>query len=104
MEFSSRFAMLGSVVVSGWLAGIPLAHATEAAYRCADGTVLTATFTTRSGKGAVALATGRTRTTLPQVLSADGGRYAQGSTEFWIKGREASFTDGGKATTCRTSN
>ena len=28
-----------------------------------------------------------TEMTLPQALSADGGRYPQGAIEFWIKGK-----------------
>lgn len=39
---------------------------------------------------------------LPQVLSADGGRYAEGDVEFWIKGNGATLTRNGKTETCRT--
>jgi membrane-bound inhibitor of C-type lysozyme len=41
-----------------------------------------------------------TGTTLPQALSADGGRYVQGDVEFWIKGKGATLTRGGRSTTC----
>ncbi|WP_114188474.1 MliC family protein [Microvirga aerophila] len=43
-------------------------------------------------------------TTLPQAISADGGRYTQGDVEFWIKGDGATLTRAGKSTTCRTGS
>jgi membrane-bound inhibitor of C-type lysozyme len=42
--------------------------------------------------------------TLPQALSADGGRYTEGDIEFWIKGKGATLTRAGKSTTCRTGD
>ena len=39
---------------------------------------------------------------LPQVLSADCGRYAEGEVEFWIKGRGATFTRQGRAIGCKS--
>jgi membrane-bound inhibitor of C-type lysozyme len=39
---------------------------------------------------------------LPQALSADGGRYAGGDMEFWIKGNMARLTRAGAATDCTT--
>jgi membrane-bound inhibitor of C-type lysozyme len=39
---------------------------------------------------------------LPQVLSADGGRYANDGVEFWIKGRDATLTRDGRRQTCST--
>ena len=36
-----------------------------------------------------------TETTLPQALSADGGRYTPGDVEFWIKGNGATLTRAG---------
>lgn len=72
-------------------------------YSCEDGTKLQAMFETpTSGPGSVHLvdsATGRQHD-LPQVLSADGGRYADGNVEFWIKGRQATFSVDGVTTTC----
>ena len=62
----------------------------------------TATFTP-PGKtdGAVRLAfpDGR-KITLPQVISADGGRYASGETEFWIRGLGGQLTTGRTMTNC----
>ena len=39
---------------------------------------------------------------LPQVLSADGGRYADADIEFWIKGQTATLTMKGVKETCST--
>ncbi len=67
------------------------ASATPTVYRCADGTVVRAAFSSPEPAGSVRLTFARqARTvTLPRVLSADGGRYADGSVEFWIKGNAA---------------
>jgi membrane-bound inhibitor of C-type lysozyme len=75
-------------------------------YTCADGTKLQATFSPpNASMGSVRLVyTGSsTEMVLPQAVSASGGRYANGDVEFWIKGRDATLTRAGKATTCRTS-
>ena len=80
------------------------AHAAEARYRCSGGEKLIARFSPPgSPKGEVALTfdTGR-ELTLPQVMSADGGRYANGDIEFWIKGRSATLTMNGVKKTCAT--
>jgi membrane-bound inhibitor of C-type lysozyme len=76
-------------------------------YTCADGTKLQATFSppsTSMGSVKFVYAGSSTETTLPQALSADGGRYMQGDVEFWIKGEGATLTRAGKSTTCRTSS
>ena len=69
------------------------ALATDARYICSDGSKLTANFSPPdAAKGSVALtfATGR-ELKLPQVTSADGGRYADADIEIWIKGRTATL-------------
>jgi membrane-bound inhibitor of C-type lysozyme len=78
--------------------------ATEAAYRCTDGTAVRAVFSTPGPEGSVRLMfAGQGRpVTLPQALSADGGRYADGNTEFWIKGKTARLTRSGATTDCKT--
>lgn len=80
------------------------ASATEAAYRCADGTSVRAVFSPPGPVGSVRLmfAGNKQAVTLPQVLSADGGRYAEGNTEFWIKGNTARLTRAGAETQCKT--
>jgi membrane-bound inhibitor of C-type lysozyme len=78
--------------------------ATEATYRCSDGTVMHAVFRGLGKTGSVQLTfPGQGRpVTLPQALSADGGRYSRGKTQFWIKGNTASFTRQGATAECRT--
>jgi membrane-bound inhibitor of C-type lysozyme len=76
-------------------------------YTCMDGTKLQATFSppsTSMGSVKLVYAGSSTEMTLPQVISADGGRYTQGNVEFWIKGEGATLTRAGKSTTCRTSS
>jgi len=74
-------------------------------YTCADGTKLQATFSppsTATGSVKLVYAGSSTETTLPQAVSADGGRYVRGDVEFWIKGNGATLTRAGQSTTCRT--
>jgi membrane-bound inhibitor of C-type lysozyme len=80
------------------------ALAAEAHYHCTDGTVLNAVFSTPGQAGSVQLTFARKAKSiaLPQVLSADGGRYADGGMEFWIKGKTARLTRAGTATDCVT--
>jgi membrane-bound inhibitor of C-type lysozyme len=40
---------------------------------------------------------------LPQRRSADGGRYARGGIQLWIKGRSAMLTRQSKTTNCETN-
>jgi membrane-bound inhibitor of C-type lysozyme len=98
-RLSVALVMLAAVT-SGTLAADATAN-----YVCEDATRLRATFhTSNDGPGSVDLqflASGE-RVSLPQVLSADGGRYAAGPSEFWIKGRRATLKRGNKTTTCET--
>ncbi len=74
-------------------------------YLCDDKTSLAAAFDTpKDGPGSVQIvfAGSSERIVLPQVLSADGGRYAAGDIEFWIKGSAARLTRAGKATSCKS--
>ena len=93
--------MLACLVVFGPACS---AVAAEATYRCADGTSVRATFSAPAPTGSVHLAfAGKRRPiTLPQVPSADGGRYASGDMEFWIKGQMARLTRAGIVTECKT--
>jgi membrane-bound inhibitor of C-type lysozyme len=80
------------------------ALAAQAHYTCSGGGKLSANFSPPdANKGEVTLTfdTGR-ELTLPQVLSADGGRYANADIEFWIKGRSATLTMKGVQETCAT--
>jgi membrane-bound inhibitor of C-type lysozyme len=100
-RFATVFA-LGSAVALLAI-GCP-AFATEAHYTCSDGSKLTANFSPPdAAKGNVALTFGTGRELkLPQVLSADGGRYADADIEFWIKGQSATLTMKGVKETCST--
>jgi membrane-bound inhibitor of C-type lysozyme len=100
-RFAKLFALV-SVVASVAFAGP--AVATEAQYTCSGGGKLSAHFSPpNAAKGEVKLtfSTGR-ELALPQVLSADGGRYANAGIEFWIKGRSATLTMNGVKQTCST--
>ena len=83
--------------------GLSFSPATAEAlkYVCADKTELPAAFHSDPGSADLVFQGSNERLTLPQVLSADGGRYADGSTEFWIKGNEATLTRGASRTTCK---
>lgn len=80
------------------------AQAATASYQCSGGTQLAADFSPPvAGSGRVVLNfAGQGRVTLPQKPSADGGRYANGRMEFWIKGNSATLTRDGRAETCHT--
>lgn len=84
-------------------APLSAAQAAAATYRCSDGTTLTASFSPASaGNGRVVITGPDGRVILPQQLSADGGRYANGRMEFWIKGNGATLTREGRSETCHT--
>jgi membrane-bound inhibitor of C-type lysozyme len=100
-RFVNKFALANAAAILG-LASPALA--TEARYTCSDGSKLTANFSPPdAAKGSVGLIFGTGRElTLPQVLSADGGRYANADIEFWIKGQSATLTMKGVNETCST--
>ena len=84
----------------------PATHvlAADFVYSCVDGTAVRAKFGGSGPDGSVRLmVAGQGQAlTLPQALSADGGRYTDGSTEFWIKGTTAQLTRTGAGVTCKT--
>jgi membrane-bound inhibitor of C-type lysozyme len=85
-RFAKRFALLSAVAL------IPFAGpagATEAHYTCSGGGKLSANFSPPdAAKGEVKLTfdTGR-ELRLPEVLSADGGRYANAASSSGLRGR-----------------
>jgi membrane-bound inhibitor of C-type lysozyme len=80
------------------------AHAQKSfTYRCEDGTELTATYLRFVRLQAARLEIDGKTIVLPQRRSADGGRYARGEIQFWIKGRTAMLTRQGKTTNCETN-
>lgn len=78
--------------------------ATEALYRCADGTVVRAIFSVPGPAGSARLSFVRKQkpVILRQAPSADGGKYTDGAVEFWIKGQSAQLTRAGVTTECKT--
>ena len=93
--------------LAGTATGAVAQDRTPVHYTCADGTKLQATFSplsTSMGSVKLVFAEASTEMTLPQALSADGGRYTEGDIEFWIKGKGATLTRAGKSTTCQTSD
>ena len=107
MTLPRRLLALASPLALG-LATMILAQGSASAasfeYKCEDGTRLTATFSPPDqpeGKADLVFADGKTLA-LPQVISADGGRYEKDDVEFWIKGKGAMLTITGKMTNCTT--
>jgi membrane-bound inhibitor of C-type lysozyme len=100
-RFAKLFAFVSAVATAAFVGP---ALAAEARYTCSDGSKLSAKFSPPdTAKGSVALTFGTGRELkLPQVLSADGGRYADADIEFWIKGRSATLTMKGVKETCAT--
>jgi membrane-bound inhibitor of C-type lysozyme len=93
------------VVLATLLTPTDAAVAQSVNYVCRDGTRLTAAFSPAGASpGSVVLVIDGVdaNLTLPQVKSADGGRYASGDVEFWIRGRDATFTRGGRSETCQS--
>ncbi|MEH2513768.1 membrane-bound inhibitor of C-type lysozyme [Nitrobacteraceae bacterium AZCC 1564] len=79
------------------------ANADEVNYSCSRGTKLNAQFSAPGvtpGHAVLTFRGSQRRFALPQVMSADGGRYATDKVEFWIKGRGATLTRNGKSETC----
>ena len=79
--------------------------ATDVKYRCADGSQLTAQFTLPGdgvGMAFLVFAKSGDAYSLPLAPSADGSRYSDGSTEFWITGKSAKLTRDHRSTTCET--
>ena len=99
--------VLLALFMAGAVTGVSAQEPKPVPYTCADGTKLQATFSPPSASlGSVKLvyAGSPAETTLPQAISADGGRYTHGDVEFWIKGTGATLTRAGQATTCRSSS
>jgi membrane-bound inhibitor of C-type lysozyme len=100
-------SIMTALYLVGAATGAMAQDRTSVHYTCADGTKLQATFSppsTSMGSVELVYAGSSTEMTLPQALSADGGRYTQADVEFWIKGKGATLTRAGKSTTCRTGD
>jgi membrane-bound inhibitor of C-type lysozyme len=100
-RFAKQFALVNVAAVVAFAAP---ALAAQTQYTCSGGGKLTAQFSppgTAKGEVKLTFDTGR-ELSLPQVLSADGGRYAKGDIEFWIRGQSATLTMMGIEETCAT--
>lgn len=95
------------VLVLAFLGAPAWGSSIEASYRCNDGTRVNATFKNpKRGPSSVVLVFPKTgkKMVLPQGMSADGGRYASGTKQFWVKGNSATLTRSGRDVTCRTKS
>lgn len=93
-----------AVVLTALLGAADPAHAIEARYVCDKGARINVQFSPPSmvlGRATLTFGSGE-KVMLRQVMSADGGRYANSQIEFWIKGKGARLTRDGKVQNCRT--
>ena len=108
IKFSECLTSHTCHVVAGVMAAAMLLMASAPAqaqtffrYLCDDGTPVVAAFYPQDKSARIQL-DGKSLT-LPQRLSADGGRYAKGGVSFWIKGQQATLKrPKTKPTTCKT--
>jgi membrane-bound inhibitor of C-type lysozyme len=101
MNALSKF---GSALALTVLLAASPAQAIEARYVCDKGARINVQFSPPSmalGRATLTFGSGD-KVTLPQVMSADGGRYANSQIEFWIKGKGARLTRDGKVQNCKT--
>ena len=106
LRLTIRLSRAFAVATIAVMATSASATAAEANYSCNRGTRVHAQFSAPGvTPGHVVLTFGgsRRRLALPQVMSADGGRYATDKVEFWIKGQGATLTRNGKSQTCSSS-
>jgi membrane-bound inhibitor of C-type lysozyme len=93
-----------AIIVSALALTAAPALANEVHYTCDGGTQLTATFSppgTSPGSVVLVFPGANAKMTLPQVKSADGGRYANADVEFRIRGRDATLTRAGRSEKCQ---
>ena len=99
----------GRLLVAATLLGAALtvacpAYAIDARYVCDKGARINVQFSPPSlalGRATLTFGSGE-KVVLPQVMSADGGRYANSQVEFWVKGKGARLTRDGKVQDCKT--
>lgn len=99
---TSRRCHVGGIAGAALLmsATMPAQAQTFVRYACADGTPVVAAFYQKDNTARIQV-DGKSLT-LPQRLSADGGRYAKGGVSFWIKGDQATLKrPKTKATVCK---
>jgi membrane-bound inhibitor of C-type lysozyme len=84
-----RFALLSTILSLLMLASTPSHAQLFVSYVCDDGTPISAAFFPKEKN--VRLQMSGKSFSLPQRLSADGGRYAKGGVSFWVKGQQATL-------------
>lgn len=94
--------ILAAGIAATAMIGSPAHADIRAQFSCADGRSFEAAFSPPdAAKGEVELTFSDGKVLkLPQVISADGGRYEADGTEFWVKGNGGTLSEGGKSTTC----
>ncbi len=97
----NRFGIVLVTISVSWLAATPSRAQVFASYLCDDGTQISAAFFPKEKNMRMQMS-GKAFS-LPQRLSADGGRYAKGGVSFWVKGQQATLKRPRvKSTICRT--
>ncbi len=96
-----RFAIVSTLMFLTALAASPSHAQIFASYVCDDGTPVSVVFFPKEKNLRMQL-DGKALS-LPQRLSADGGRYAKSGVSFWVKGQQATLKrPKTKTTICRT--
>ena len=86
---SRRCHIVGLTMATLFAVSVPVQAQTFVNYLCEDGTPVVAAFYKNDKRARLQL-DGKALS-LPQRLSADGGRYAKGGVSFWIKGQQATL-------------
>lgn len=95
-----RLATISTILSFSLIAAASAQQPIFATYTCDDGTPLSVVFFPKEKNMRMQMA-GRAYS-LPQRLSADGGRYAKSGVSFWVKGQQATLKRPKvKSTICR---
>ena len=97
--------LLAIAVLAAACGNVSAAEGPAHDYACTGGVHLVAKFSPpgeEPGQVVLTFAGAPDPVTLPQAVSADGGRYVGDGIELWIKGKEATLTRNGTTETCRT--
>ena len=84
-----RLMMISTMMSLSMIAAASSQQQIFASYVCDDGTPLSVVFFPKE-KNLRMQMSGKSYS-LPQRLSADGGRYAKGGVSFWVKGQQATL-------------
>ncbi len=90
---------VSDVVPASTTPNLSLDEVLSANFSCGDLT-FSANFVNTPDASSVNFAANGVNYDLPQVVSADGGRYEKDGVEFWVKGEGATLTLNGEVKTC----